>query len=143
MNLPMPAAMPPAPTPGSAGDFYWRGAAERKLMIQRCQRCGTYVHLPRPVCRRCGSFDLLPEQVSGDGVLYTFTKTYKAFHPYYVDRVPYLIAVVELVEQARLRVLGNLVADDDEVHIGMDVRVDFEVRPSVTVPIFRPLGASA
>src|SRR5690348_3001400 len=102
-------AQPPAPVPDVLTEPFWTGARERRLVIQRCRGCGLWVHLPRPVCRRCQSFDLGHESVSGRGTVYSFTETWKAFHPFFVDRLPYLLAVVELVEQPGLRLLTNLV----------------------------------
>jgi uncharacterized protein len=138
----------PGPPPVASDpltDFFWAGAREGRLMIQRCRACGTYIHLPRPVCRACRSFDLAPEQVSGRGTVYTFTETHRPFHPFFVDRVPYLLAAVELEEQAGLRVLSNLVgldgpgAPDIEPRIGMAVEVDFEwLSDALAVPVFRP-----
>jgi uncharacterized OB-fold protein len=138
----------PGPPPVASDpltDFFWAGARERRLMIQRCRACGTYIHLPRPVCRACRSFDLAPEQVSGRGTVYTFTETHRPFHPFFVDRVPYLLAAVELEEQPGLRVLSNLVgmdgpgAPDGGARIGMAVEVDFEwLSDELAVPVFRP-----
>ena len=135
----------PGPPPVASDpltDFFWAGAREGRLMIQRCRACGTYIHLPRPVCRACRSFDLAPEQVSGRGTVYSFTETHRPFHPYFVDRVPYLLVAVELEEQAGLRVLSNLVQVDGDARIGMAVEVDFEwLSPELAIPVFRPAGA--
>ena len=140
----------PGPPPVASDpltDFFWAGAREGRLLIQRCQACGTYIHLPRPVCRACRSFDLAPEQVSGRGTVYTFTETHRPFHPFFVDRVPYLLAAVELEEQAGLRVLSNLVGIDEvtgEPRMGMPVEVDFEwLSDRLAIPVFRPAGATA
>jgi uncharacterized OB-fold protein len=77
--------------------------------------------------------------------VYTFTETHRPFHPFFVDRVPYLLAAVELEEQAGLRVLSNLVgmdgpgAPDGGARIGMAVEVDFEwLSDELAVPVFRP-----
>jgi uncharacterized protein len=144
------AGPPPVPS-DPLTDFFWAGARQGRLMIQRCQTCGTYIHLPRPICRACRSFDLAPEQVSGQGTVYTFTETHRPFHPFFVDRVPYLLAAVELEEQAGLRVLSNLVGMDGPdgsgigPSIGMAVEVDFEwLSPELAIPVFRPaVGATA
>src|SRR5437660_3329888 len=134
------SARPPIPVPDRYTEFFWRGARERKLLILRCQRCGTYIHLPRPVCRACRSFDLEPEEVSGQGSLYTYTVTYRAFHPFFVDRVPYVLAVVELVEQAGLRMVSTLVGvEEASIEFGMPVQVEFEeLDAELTLPVFRP-----
>jgi uncharacterized protein len=112
-------------------------------MIQRCSACGTYIHLPRPVCRVCQSFELAPAEVSGRATLYSFTETHKAFHPYFVDKVPYLVGVVELAEQAGLRLLTNLVdVAEPDVRIGMDLHVRFEwLTPELAIPVFAPGSA--
>jgi uncharacterized protein len=126
--------------------FFWDGARAGELRIQRCQACGTYIHLPRPVCRNCLSFELAGERVSGRATLYSFTETYKAFHPFFVDRVPYLLATVELIEQPHLHVLSNLVGiAEHDVRIGMDLLVDFEaLSADIIIPVFRAatVGAS-
>jgi uncharacterized OB-fold protein len=136
---------PPIPVPDRYTGFFWQGASDRKLLILRCQKCGTYIHLPRPVCRVCQSFDLSPEEVSGRGTLYSYTITYKAFHPFFVDRVPYVIAVVDLAEQAGLRLVSNLVGvDQAAIEFGMPLQVDFEeLDPDLTIPVFRPAQEAA
>jgi uncharacterized OB-fold protein len=119
---------------------FWSGAREHRLVIQRCRHCGLYVHLPRPVCRRCQSLELGHEPVSGRGTVYSWTETYKAFHPFFVDRVPYVVAVIALEEQPGLHLLSNLpgIAYDD-VRFDMPVEVQFqELSPELTIPVFAP-----
>lgn len=131
---------PPLPIPDPMTDFFWEAARHGRLMILRCDRCGTYIHLPRPVCRNCRAMELHPAEVSGRGVLYSFTETHKAFHPYFVDRVPYLLGVVELEEQPGLRLLTNLTGvSGDDVRIGMPLQVGFEwLSPELAIPVFSP-----
>jgi uncharacterized OB-fold protein len=133
------------PVPDRYTAFFWDGASDRRLLILRCQKCGTFIHLPRPVCRMCHSFDLQPEEVSGRGTLYSYTVTHKPFHPFFVDRVPYVIAVVDLAEQPGLRLVSNLVdVEESEIKFGMALQVDFEQLDSeLTIPVFRPAGAAA
>jgi uncharacterized OB-fold protein len=135
---------PPKPLPEALTAPFWEGANEGRLLIQRCQQCGTYIHLPRPICRNCLSFDLQYEQVSGRATLYSFTITYRAFHPYYVDKVPYVLASVDLVEQAGLRFLSRLTdVEEADLRIGMDLAVEFtDLEPGFAVPLFKPAGAS-
>jgi uncharacterized OB-fold protein len=53
--------------------------------------------------------------------------------------VPYVIAIVELVEQDGLRFTTNIVhCPPDRVEIGMPVRVLFEEQGEVFVPLFEP-----
>ncbi len=130
----------PLPAHDSLGSFYWRGAAEGVLLIQRCSACGLYIHYPRPVCRACLSRELSPTPVSGQGTLHSFTVMMQVFHPFFTDRLPYVVASVELPEQERLRVLANVVdCPVEEVRVGMPVEVTFrQLTPELTIPQFRP-----
>ena len=59
-------------------------------------------------------------EVSGRAVVDTFTIPLQPFDAYYAARVPYTLAVVELVEQKRLKLLTNIVdIDPDDVAVGM------------------------
>jgi len=131
---------PPFPTTDALTEPFWAGARAGKLVIQRCPDCGLYIHLPRPVCRRCQSMDVAHEEVSGRGTVYSFTETRKAFHPFFVDRIPYLVVVVELEEQPGLRLVSNLVGvAEPDVRFGMPVTVGFEqLAPELTIPVFSP-----
>lgn len=139
---------PPTPPDDPLTSFFWEAARRHELYIQRCQACGTYIHMPRPICRNCQSFDLAGEQVSGRATLYSWTQTFKAFHPYFVDRVPYVVATVTLVEQPGLQLMSNLVGIDqdrldDEARMGMDVEVDFtDLGDGYVVPVFKPVGVA-
>jgi hypothetical protein len=68
--------------------------------------------------------------------VYTFTVARRATHRKLADRVPYVIAVVELDEGPRLTstVVG---VDPEQVAIGGRVLVDFEDHDEVSVPVFR------
>jgi uncharacterized OB-fold protein len=138
--LPTAAATPPLPSPGPLTTFFWDGVAEHRLLILQCQRCGHHVHYPRPICDRCQSMDLAPAQVSGRGALYSYTVVMQAFHPYYIDRIPYVLAVVELDEEPGLRITTNIVqCPEEDLKVGLLVEVVFtEVAEGVTLPLFRP-----
>jgi uncharacterized protein len=141
------AAAPPRFAPDPTTDFFFDSAKVGELRILRCQACGLYIHAPRPICKRCLSFDLAPERVSGKATLYSYTQTFKAFHPYFVDKVPYLVATVTLAEQEGLQLVTNLVeVDESDVHIGMALEVCFVDQGGSPIPVFRPAsstGASA
>ena len=75
---------------------------------------------------------------SGKGTVYTFTITRQNQSAGFRNKVPYVMAYVELEEGVRL--LTNIVGCDPEsVTIGMPVEVTFEdVTPEVSVPLFKP-----
>jgi uncharacterized OB-fold protein len=126
----------PLPQPDAETAFFWEATQRGELHILRCNACGTYIHLPRPACRACGGTDLAPARVSGRGVVHSFTVTHfplPGFEP------PFAVALIELEEQAGLRMASNVVdVPPDELEIGLPVEVTFEkVADDVTLPLFR------
>ncbi|MCA2273511.1 MULTISPECIES: Zn-ribbon domain-containing OB-fold protein [Mycobacterium avium complex (MAC)] len=104
---------------------FWAAASRHELVIQRCQDCGRYRHYPQPLCAHCHSFAWQWAPVSGRGVIYTFTITHRPFHPAWADRLPYVVATVELDEGVRM--VSDLPPEDtDDVCIGAPVEVFFD-----------------
>jgi uncharacterized OB-fold protein len=136
------AATPVLPLPNRHTAFFWEGTRAHRLMILRCDRCGFYLHWPRSICKRCQSFELTAIEVSGRGTVYTFTIAEQAFHPWFEDKLPYVLAVVELPEQTNLKLVSNIVdCPVEAVHCGMDVEVVFrKLTDELTLPVFRPVG---
>ena len=114
---------------------FWRGGEHGQLLIQRCRTCGRWSHPPLPICRSCHGRDLAPEPVSGRGTVWSYTVNR---HQWAVGlEPPYVVAEVELEEQAGLRLLTSIV-DCDEVTIGMPVSVRFEPAGEAWIPVFAP-----
>jgi uncharacterized OB-fold protein len=69
---------------------------------------------------------------------HSFTVNHKAWFP--GQPVPYVIALVELVEQAGLRLVTNVTnCDLEAVRIGMRLRVVFEnLNDDIALPLFEP-----
>jgi uncharacterized OB-fold protein len=134
------ASSPPVPAPNDLSRFFWEGLEKHQLLILRCQRCGHYVHYPRPICDRCQSLELAPEQVTGKATLYAYTVVMQAFHPYFVDKIPYVLAVVELVEEPGLRLTTNIPdVPESDLKVGMPLEVSFsEVADGLTLAMFTP-----
>src|SRR5262249_19795209 len=114
---------------------------QRQLVIQRCDECRRYRHPPVPLCPHCLSTKLDAVPVSGRGTVYTFTVAEQAFHPFFADKLPYIIVSVALEEQHDLRLVSVLVdCEPGDVRAGMPVEVVFEdVADDVTLPLFRPV----
>lgn len=130
----------PLPLPDADTAFYWDGCARGELLMLRCRSCGFYVHPPRAGCRRCGGGDLAPERVSGHGIVHSVTVTHRplpGFEP------PFAVVLVELEEQAGLRLVSNLVGVvPDAIPIGLPVEVFFEdAGDGIVLPLFRPRSA--
>ena len=131
--------------PSEITQFFWDAAREHRLVIQRCDDCGRYIHWPQVRCPNCASERLSPSQVSGRGKVYSFCIVHHVFFPTFADIVPYSLAIVELDEQPGLRMLTNIVdCPNDALRIGMAVEVTFEDGAGYTLPQFRPAsGAEA
>ena len=140
MSTAQPLLYPPLPQADQLTQFFWDGVAAGRLMILRCDSCGFYIHLPKIVCRRCLSASLTPTEVSGRGVLTTWTVPLQPFDPYYQAHLPYVLAVVELEEQANLKMVTNMVdCEEADLRIEMPVAVTFrEIVPGLTLPLFAP-----
>ena len=117
---------------------FWEAANEGRLAIQRCQVCGYYNHPPKPLCDRCQSGDLRFEDVSGDGTVWSFTVMHQKSIAGFQDAVPYVTALVELVEQQYLLLVTNLPGVSAEnVKVGMRVKVSFQrLSDEIALPQF-------
>lgn len=124
-----------------ANRHFWTGGERDELRFLRCQVCGEYVHPPQPICPRCHSKELVPEAVSGRATVATYTVNHHAWMP--GPELPYVVAIVEIVEQPTLRLTTNIVGcRPDDVSVGMAVRVVFEHHADgdgeVWIPLFEP-----
>ncbi len=134
-----PTKRPNRPRPALTQDnrFFFEGAKEHKLLIQRCTNCGTLRHPPRPSCSHCRSFDWDTVAASGRGTVYSFVVNHYPQVPAF--DYPLVVALVELEEGTRL--VAN-VADitPDTVSIGMAVQAGFEkFDDDLTLPVFHPV----
>jgi uncharacterized protein len=130
----LPARM--LPQWGGHDQAFWTGGAKGQLLIERCDGCARWVHPPTGTCRECGG-PLLACPVSGRGTVFTYTVNWHAYNP--AVPVPYVIAIVELVEQQNLRLAANIVhCEPDSVECGMPVEVRFERHETTFVPVFAP-----
>lgn len=139
------ASLPPLPQPGPLTAFFWEAIDEGRLDILRCNACGHHVHYPRPICDRCQSMDLAPATMSGRATVYAYTVVMQAFHPYFVDKLPYVLAVVELEEEPGLKVTTSIVGcDEADLRVGLPVELVLtDVGHGLVLPFFRPAGRAA
>ena len=96
--------------------------------MQRCDDCSSDQYPPRPICRRCASLALSYRPVSGDGEVLEVSDEVEIVDPFAVTGRPFVLAVVQLVEDERLVVPSKLlgVSTPLEVTLGSPVRADFE-----------------
>ncbi len=130
------------PLPSGKGDSarYWAALRAGRIELPRCQACESLVFYPRPHCPVCHGHDLEWVTLSGRGRVYTCTVVHRATHPWFMDKTPYVYALVELEEGVRLpsQIVGVPPA---EVTIGLEVEAVFEkVDDEHTLLLFRPAG---
>jgi len=105
----------------------WRRIPERYRMVGvRCETCKSAFFPKRVICPKCRRKGKLVEvQYSGKGKVFSYTEVSSPPEGF-EDQVPYLLAVIELEEGARLT--GQIVeAHIKDVKIGSKVERVFRV----------------
>lgn len=130
------------PQPDPETEPYWEAAREGRLLIKRCAACGKAFFYPRTYCPACWSADTEWIEASGRGTVYTFTVVHQNDLPPFNERVPYVVAIVELEEGVRMTANVEGI-DPGDVRCDMAVRVAFREEPRteddvVALPVFRP-----
>lgn len=114
---------------------FWDAAREGRLSIQRCGACGRHVFYPRSGCPHCHEGRLEWVDASGRGEVHSYTVAHRPAGPWFGDRVPYVVALIDLDEGVRM--LGGVRVDDVEsVRVGQRVRVAFEDAGDVSIPVW-------
>src|SRR5574341_1010290 len=130
----------PLPERSGIAEPFWAAARDRRLVIQRCLQCQAFRFPPDIACFYCGAIAYEWTPVSGRATLYTWTLAHPPLLPFFRERAPWPVAVVQLEEGPRLvtNIAGLAV---DEYEIGMPLLADFEdVGEDVTLVVFRPAG---
>ena len=134
---------PPRPRPAITQDnaFWFEGAREHKLLIQRCTSCGTLRHPPLPACGNCGSLEWDAVEASGRGTLYSYVVVH--YPQVAAFEYPLPIGLVELEEGTR--VVANLGGvEPGSIAIGTELQAEFvEFDEELSLPVFVPAGSSA
>ena len=129
----------PLPLPDEDTQPFWDACRRRELVMQRCAQCARFRFTPRHLCPACRSADCEWVPVSGRGSVYSRVICHPPVLPAFAERAPYAVVLVELAEDPRLRMLGNLLdCAPEDVEIGMPVRVDFQqLTDEITLPQWR------
>ena len=111
------------------------------MRLPYCATCERYIFPVSLTCTSChGSATY--RAVSGSGHVFTYTVNHHRYNP--EVPVPYVIGIVELLEQVGLRFTTNIVnCPIESVDIGLPVRVVFEQQGEVYVPLFEPETGTA
>ena len=113
------------PEPSDATRPFFDGAIEGRLTLQCCNQCQTWAFPLATICSNCGSSEIVWRDASGKGVLYAHARLARVYHPRHEQRLPLVLAQVDISEGVRL--MTNLVdVEPGDVVTGMKVTVAFE-----------------
>lgn len=126
------------PTMDDDSRTFWEAARDGRFLIKRCRGCGEAHYYPRPFCPHCWSDEVGWEEASGRATLYTWSVVHRNDLAPFAERLPYVAAVVDLVEGPRA--ITNVVGcEPGSLAAGMALKVGFEdVGEGVTIPVFGP-----
>jgi uncharacterized OB-fold protein/acyl dehydratase len=135
-------AKPPRPRPALTQDnaFWFDGARQHTLLIQRCTGCGTLRHPPLPACGTCQSLEWDTVESSGKGTLYSFVVVHYPQVPSFDYPLP--IGLVELEEGTR--VVANIDGiDPGAITVGLALEATFvDYDDELSLPVFVPAGGT-
>ncbi len=118
---------------------FWQGCRQHLLKIQKCKNCGLLRCPPAFICPECLSSEVEWVAAKGKGRVYSFAVYHAAYQPGFQDELPYVVALVDLDEGARM--ITNIVGcDPGEVYCEMAVEIVWDdVNETFSIPKFRPL----
>ncbi|HEX4491735.1 MAG TPA: Zn-ribbon domain-containing OB-fold protein [Acidimicrobiia bacterium] len=115
------------PHPNEEDAEFWQGARRGELRIQRCTTCGLHQHYARMLCIHCGADTLEWVTASGQGTVYSFTVIRQNGVPPFKERVPFVVAAVDL-DEAGARVLAAMPdVAPEQAQVGMRVHATFRL----------------
>lgn len=138
----MSAGFTPIPVAGELSAPFWAAGLDGILRLQKCTPCG-HIRFPLDwICPRCLSAQYEWAPLSGRGTVQTFIRFHHAYDPSWEDRVPYVVALIQLEEGPVM--ISNVVGDGAlDVQVDEPVEVVFEVANAVAaLPQFRRKRAS-
>jgi len=128
----------PLPDRDTLNGPYWDALDAGRHVFQRCFACDFAWLPPRHDCPCCLHDVWNWENASGEARLISWVVYHTAFHPAFKERLPYTVAIVELVEGPRL--ITNIVGIDDPETLAIDqaLELTIEREGAVAIPRFRP-----
>lgn len=95
----------PRPFPATVESEYadhFAGLIAGELRVRECATCSAVQWPPRATCAGCDSTEFRGHVLPWHGEVHTFTVVRRAFHPWFADRVPYGVAVVDVADGVRM-----------------------------------------
>jgi uncharacterized protein len=126
----------PLPQPSIETEPFWTAIQARRFVMPKCDACGTVSFPPTVACGNCAKTNFTWTEMSGRGKVYSFVVYHRVYHPAFKDKVPYVVAVVDLDEGPRI--ISNIVGMPiDDVVCDMQVTVVYDdARDGYLIPKF-------
>jgi hypothetical protein len=130
-------AQRPLPESTTLTEPFWVALRERKLVVQRCDACQTLRFPPELGCFECGSVKSTWVPMSGRATLWSWTVGHPPLLPFFAERAPWPVVVVQLEEGPRM--VTNIVdVPVEQYEFGLPLVADYEdVADDVTLVVFR------
>ncbi|MHA1649526.1 MAG: Zn-ribbon domain-containing OB-fold protein [Candidatus Helarchaeota archaeon] len=109
---------------------FWNGLRDKKLLTLKCVRCSKSFFPPFFRCPFCLKKDLEWIELSGLGILYSWSEV-KFVSP------PYLIGVVELKEKIG-RSIAPIIASSETLKIGQSMQAEYIKWQNMTILAWKP-----
>ncbi len=117
---------------------FWQACRNEELRFPRCGHCQTWQWYPIYSCPTCGgTFEWA--KTSKKVTLFSWTVVRKAFFPQFINKIPLIVAIVDIDDAPGVRFIANAIdCQPEDLHIGMKMDVVFEhVNAEVSLPQFR------
>jgi uncharacterized OB-fold protein len=132
----------PAPLLDDRSREWFDACQNGRLLLQRCATCSHVQFYPRPHCVNCFGTQVDFFAASGEATLHTFTVVNKTANREFSPDCPYVLAIVDMDEGARVtsRVVDAALS---EIDCGTRLRVNFRPAPGdFVLPVFVLAGAA-
>ena len=131
----MSRAVPPSSEDAAP---FWEASRERRFTLPWCTDCEQPFWYPRSRCPRCLGDGIEWREASGQGTVYALSVQHLPATPEMKDRVPYIVALIDLDEGPRM--MSNVFGcDPADATVGMRVQVGWEdLDDGRRLPVFEP-----
>lgn len=115
---------------------FWEATARHQLVRPVCGSCGRSIFVPQYLCPHCGSEDWEYQPSGGRGTVASYTVVHRAPDPRF--ETPYVVAIVDILEEGWSLMTNIVGVPGEEVEVGMPVEVSWIEFEGDTLPAFTP-----
>lgn len=115
-----PNYLKPTNLDSRGGKEFWEGLQAGKFLAPKCKNCGELFFPPRSHCPECLNDSLVWEELSGKGILHSWTELFFVQPEF---DAPFLLGLVDLVEGVG-RIVTRISGETaDGLYIGMPMSI--------------------